>query len=242
MGRWVAPVALATVLAIAGCGGSEADELSPVSLDGEPVGAVAREPGVTVLRFVQAARRADAAQMWALLSEATRASIGPSFRQFSGGTAPELSENFEDFEQARVTLSRALDDRWAIGAVVGLYESEDEEPEPAAYAAALRREDGRWRLELGGVVVARLEPDPLEEVGRRPELRAEAEAGGEIERMLVWLDGRPVGVRPERKLPFTAEIRGVPDRPLAPGDHALVVFAETQDTAGALAWPFAVSG
>jgi hypothetical protein len=240
VGRWVVVGALAAALA-AGCGGSEADEPAPVSLDGEPVGSAAPEPGQTVLRFVQAARRGDALGMWTLLSKATHASFGPSLRQFSRGTAPELAENFEDFRQARVALSRVLGERWAVGAVVGRYETDEDEPEPAAYAAALRREDGRWRLELGGVVIARLEPDPLEEVGRRPELRAEAEAGREIDRMLVWLDGRPVAVRPERKLPFTAEIQGVPERPLEPGDHAMVVFAETRDTAGALAWPFEVN-
>lgn len=219
--------ALATAGVLAGCGGEE-QRLPSLSLDADPHGSQLSGPGETVLRFVQAARAGNGSRMTALLSDATRESFGP-------GALADLADDFAGFSHGRVVLSERLDDRWAVGSVAG--RSEDDEP--AAYAAALLLEDGEWRLELAGVVFGRLRPGPLDETHDRPELRAEAQAGGEVEQLLAWMDGRPVRAFPLRRT-FTAEIRGRLDRPLPPGGHVVVVFAATADTAAAFAWPFEV--
>ncbi len=220
--------ALALAAALAGCGGEE--RLRTLALDAAPAGVEAPGPGKTVLRFVQAARARDAVRMEALLSASTRETLGP-------GALYDLAEDFSGFTGGRIVLSRALEGGWAVGAVAGRSEDDD----PAAYAAALRLERGSWRLELGGALFGRLRPGPLEQTDARPELRAEAQAGDEIEELLAWVDDRPVRAFPRRGR-FTAEIRGRLDRELAAGEHTVVVFATTADTAGALAWPFEVTG
>jgi len=232
-------VALAALCAaLVGCG---SDEKLPAIRVGTPQpGAAAPGPGEVVLRFVQAARRGDAEQMWALLSEPTRRSIGPGVTSFAKGTAPDLIKSFEDFRRGRILLSRRLEDAWAVGAVAGRYESDDGESDPAAYATALRHEGGTWRIELYAVVIARLRPGPLGTTGDRPDVRAEAQAGDGVERMFLWLDGRAARVPYARTSAFTGELRGRPIEPLAAGDHAAVVFAQTGVTAGAQAWSFHV--
>jgi len=227
------------VVVVAGCG---SEKLTAVDLGANQPGSADPEPGQTVLRFVQAARRGDAEQMWGLLSEPTRRSIGPGLLPFSRGTATDLFDSFEDFRQGRVLLSRRLDDTWAVGAVSGRFDTDEDDSEPAAYAVALRREHGKWRVELAGLVIARLRPPPADTASDRPELGAEAQAGSNVERMLLWLDGTAARVPYERTSPFTGEIDGRPQETVGRGEHAVVVFAETRDTAGAQAWTFDVGG
>jgi hypothetical protein len=239
--RFVRAAAAAALLVVvaAGCG---SEQLAEIHLGTEQPGSADPEPGLTVLRFVQAARRGDAEQMWGLLSEPTRRSIGPGLLPFSRGTATDLFDSFEDFRQGRVLLSRRLDDEWAVGALSGRFDTEEGDSESAAYAVALRREDGRWRVELAGLVIARLRPPPADTAGDRPELGAETQAGSNVERMLLWLDGAAARVPYERTSPFTGEIDGRPQEPVGPGEHTVVVFARTRDTAGAQAWTFDVGG
>ncbi|MEX2212340.1 MAG: hypothetical protein WD689_11330 [Gaiellaceae bacterium] len=213
----------------AGCGGEE--RLPVLRLDAEPVGSPARGPGLVVLAFVQAARAGDTKAMRALMSAETRASYAP-------GVAGELADDFEGFSGPRVELSLRLDGGWAVAAVSG--RSRDDEP--AAYAAALRLEAGRWRLELGGIAFGLLKPAPLAEVGERPELRVEAQAGTEIDELALWIGDRPVLSHPIRRRSFTREVWGRLDRPLDPGPQIAVAFAVAGETAGAFAWPFEVEG
>jgi len=231
--------ALCAVLA-AGCG--SADELPAVHLNVEQPGSPDPEAGLTVLRFVQAARRGDAERMWNLLSEPTQRSIGPGVLPFARGTASDLYDSFADFEQGQVLLSRRLDDKWAVGAVSGRFENDEGDSEPAAYAVALRREHDKWRVELAGLVIARLRPSPAKTTGNRPELRAEAQAGNGLERMLMWVDGSAARVPFIRTSDFTGEIDGKAMQKIPAGEHAAVVFAQTPVTAGAQAWTFDVDG
>jgi hypothetical protein len=233
-------VALAALCAVLGTACGSEERLPSIHVGATQPGAATRDPGEIVLRFVQAARRGDAELMWALLSEPTRRSVGPGVKSFEVGTAPDITKSFEDFRGGRVLLSRSLDDEWAVGAVTGRYEPEDGEPEPAAYAAALRHEGETWRIELYGLVIARLRPEPLGTTDDRPEVRAEAQAGDEIDRMLLWLDDVAASAPYVRTSAFTGEVRGRPSEPVPGGEHALVVFAKTRATAGALAWSFEV--
>lgn len=210
----------------AGCGG---DRRLPV-LSLEPAGYVpTREPGLTVLRFVQAARSGDSGRMRALMSVDTRASFGP-------GAVEEVARQLEGFAEARIVLGRPLDERWAVGAVAG----RNDEGESAAWAAALHFENGRWRVELGGVFFTRMRPAPLEEADPRAEIRVEAQAGGEVDELRAWVGRRPVRAYALRRQPFTREIWGRLRTALPEGQHTLVAFATAGETAGAFAWPFEV--
>lgn len=243
MWRWVTAALAAAVIVSAGCGGGEDEALPRLAAGERPgFGIQSPAPGRAVLRFVRAAQRGDAAVMWSLLSAPTRETMGGTLGVFRRGSAQEIHDDFVGFTRARVALSRRLDGRWGVGAVIGLWVEEEEEPEPTAYAAAVRREPRGWRIELGGVVIEKLEPDPADETDERPEIGAEAQTAGEVERMLAWLDGAPLDARKRHDMPFTAQIGGVPEQDLAPGEHSLVVFAATRDTAAAVAWPFLVEG
>ena len=180
--------------------------------------------------------------MWGLLSRPTRGSIGPTLAEFRSSTAQELTRGLGALAAGtRVTLSRSLDEEWAVAAVAGVRVVEGKR-EDFSYGAALRREGGALRLELAGAVVSGHEPGPLEEVTERhPAIATTISAGSDVTRVLAWLDGRPLpAARGEEDLPFTATLRGRRPEPLAPGRHEVVVFAATDRTAVASAWSFTV--
>ena len=111
--------------------------------------------------------------------------------------------------------------------------------EPFAYAVAFVRERGRWRIELGGVVIDGLAPEPLEIASRLPRVALNVSAGGQVGRVLLWVDSRPLAHERRSDAPFSA--RGVARTPsLRPGRHHAVGFGFAGGAAGAVAWTFAV--
>ena len=223
-----AAAALLVAAIAAGCGGGEPLPVISFAARGN---AGPREPGLAALRFVQAASSGDTDRMRALMSADTRTAFGP-------GGAAEIARQLSGFEEGRIVLSRALDDRWAVAAVAGL----SEDGEPAAWGAALRREHERWRVELGGVFFTRLRPTPGGEAATEPEIRVEAQAGGEVDDVRLWLGRRELVTHAFRRQPFTREVWGRLREALPEGRYTLVAFATSGETAGAIAWPFDVDG
>jgi hypothetical protein len=219
--------------------GTTSEEGFAVPVDG---GTADPEPGRILLSFVRAAARGDAKAMWDLLSEPTRASIGPTFADFRTGAAVNLEMGLGTLApNAEVILSRRLEEDWAVAAIAGDRTVEGER-EHYAYGAALLPEDGSLKLELGGVVISGYKPEPLQEIDeRRPELAANVGAGGDLSDVRMWLDGEPFEARRgANDTPFTATLRGRPEQPLTAGEHEVVVFAATSETATASAWSFTV--
>ena len=233
-------LALAVVAVLtAGCSVSAGDDVA-VAQSGERAanGRPDAAPGRVLLRFARAGRRSDMSAMWALLSRDTRASFGGTLSRFRHDAGPDFADDFELVEDERVVLSRRLG-RFAVAALAGMRPpDEGEDLEEYAFAAALVREPAGWRLELGGVAISRAQPSPLDETDDRPVVGARADAAGRVERLLVWLDGRPFRAPLERELVFSAELEARPARPLAPGVHHVVAFAQAGRTAAAIAWPF----
>jgi hypothetical protein len=212
----------------------------PPPVDG---GVADEEPGEVLLRFVRAAEKGDAETMWSLLTEPTQASIGPTFDDFRGDAANTLQAGLGTLAPtAKVVLSRKLDDDWAVAAIAGVQEDDGGELDPYAYGAALLPENGKLKLELGGVVITGYKPAPTARIDEaQPTIAANAGAGGDLQDVRMWLDGEPFPAqRGENDTPFTATLRGEPAQPLAPGRHDVVVFAATADTATASAWSFTV--
>lgn len=238
-----AALGLLLLLALAGCGGDGEPPPPAVGLravEGAPASAGAAD---VFERFLDAAASGDAVTMWGLLSGPTRDSIGPTLDRFRRSAALDLQDAAGSFVgDARPVVARTFDPHWAVAAVAGVVEDEDGEREPAAYAAALRREDAGWRLELNGVFFAWHSPPPLAELGsdEPPLVGVVAQSSARIERMVVWLDGRAAGSRAVRPQPFVGAIEARAPAPLAPGVHVVTVFAATDETAAAQAWPFEV--
>jgi hypothetical protein len=193
--------------------------------------------GRLLLRFTRAAADGDARTMWNMLTSATQASIGPSLTEFRNQSASEFQEGLGTIAPtAEVTLSRRLRD-FGIGAIAGERQVEGNS-EYFAYAVAFMQEEGAWRIELGGVIVTGLKPEPLQKVGPRPQLAADVGAGGELNNVLMWLDGEPFAAAEDDATPFAAQLRGMPEEPLKAGRHVIVVFADAGLTASALSWTF----
>jgi hypothetical protein len=180
--------------------------------------------------------------MWNLLSEPTKASVGPTLEDFRAGAGQEFARGLGSLApSAKVIFSRKLDEDWSAAAVSGVRTEGDTE-ERYSYGAALLPEDGKLKLELGGVVVKGWRPEPTEEItDTTPVVGANVGAGGDLTDLRLWLDGKPLPfARGANDTPFTATLRGEPSQPLAKGEHEALVFAATDVTATASAWGFTV--
>jgi hypothetical protein len=247
-------------LVVTGCSGSDSNEAAPTgsgattgatgttATGSEPAPSPAHggeadpAPGRVLLRFVKAAGRNDAAGMWRLLSAPTQATIGPTLDDFRAGAAQDFTRGLGSLApSAKVILSRKLGSDWSVAAVSG-EQTSGGKAERYSYGAALVPEGRALKLELGGVVVTRYKPPPLAEVSDpQPVVGANVGAGGDLTDVRLWLDGKPLPFeRGANDSPFTATMRGMPARPLDPGEHQVVVFAATDATATASAWPFTV--
>jgi hypothetical protein len=197
-------------------------------------------PGDALVRFMAAARAANAEAMWELLSEPTRARLGPALADFRKGAAPRLHRDVGSFLKGRSSLFLAepITQEFAVAAVRGRRWKEGRQ-ENAAYAAALRLEGSRWKLELGGPIRLRaLVPDPGEVQHETARLAAEVKAEATVVEGGLWLDGLGLpgqagGVDDRTLSMFTDFVHG-----LAHGPHAAVAFASTDENASALAWMF----
>jgi hypothetical protein len=249
---------LCLLVLVAGCAGGDDDEAADTtSATTEPAttsagGATTSEGvlsqgtpnpvmGETLLRFVKAAGRGDAGGMWAELDIATRASIGPTLSDFSTGNANGFNQGLGTLaDSARVVLSRQIGDTFGVAAIVGTRTVQGEKEE-FAYGAALLNEDDRWKLELGGIVITGLVPEPLAKTSdRTPRIAGNVGAAGDFTELHMWLDGKPLRVRNEGQTPFTAKLSAQPPESLKPGHHVAITFAATDETATATAWPFTV--
>ena len=243
MTRVPAPWRSATSLALAGCaGGDEEPAQATASAAGAVETAADPGPGRALAAFVAAARRGDTAALWRLLSTPSRAGLGGSEASFRRDAGRELVSWLGRVRPGEeVELSQRIGARWGVAAFSGRRLVEGEaDADDFAYGAAFRRERGAWRLDLGGLVVGGVRPEPLEEVGPEPELRADVAAGGRVRTFLLWHDGRALQAASEADTPFAARVRARPAAPLAEGLHVGVAFAATDAASGAVAWPFRV--
>jgi hypothetical protein len=235
-------VALAAVAASAGCAGGDEDRADAARPSTGAVATVADPaPGRLLQAFIGAARRSDEPALWRLLSTSSQAGFGGSLAAFRRDAGEDLVSWLGRVRAGeQVVLSQRIGRRWAVAAIEGTRLVEGE-MDDFAYAAAFRREDGRWRIDLGGLVVGGVRPEPLDEVEPEPELRADVAAGQQVRTFLLWLDGRALDAAPEAESPFAARVRARPAEPVGEGRHVGVAFASTEDAAGAVAWPFHVA-
>ena len=168
--------------------------------------------------------------MWERLSAPTRERLGPTFGAFRRDAARALERELAPVGSRReLILSQTITARFAVAAV-----GRGSEP----YAAALRLEDGLWRVELASPIrIQPLRPKPGEEVERRTQLAAEVIAGTPLFEAGLWLDGVAFPSRGGGQSPSELTMFGETST-LARGPHSVVAFASTAANAAARAWTF----
>lgn len=227
-------IAAVCLLATGCAGGGDERETAPApspSLPATTAAAAPADPGEALDAFIEAAAAADTQAMWELLTERSRERLGPSIAEFRAGAGARLAERLASLAAANAgpVLSERITLDVGVAAVAG---------PGAAFAAAVRLEEGEWLLELGAPIRIRpLRPDPGETVHTRTQVAAEFKAPSAILEAGLWIDGRAVparggGVSPSYLTVF-AEVRE-----LRAGAHSTVAFVLAGEDAGALAWPF----
>jgi hypothetical protein len=250
---WLLPVVVLATLVAACSSGDEpepssapppttATETGSSGATTPPESVVAPPPGPTLEEFVAAARAGDTDAMWALLSAPSRERLGPTVARFRRGQARRLRTTLGSFIEGRsaVFLNEQVSADFAVAAFGGLQTIRGKERR-GAFAAALRYEDGDWRLEFGGPVkLEALVPDPGDVENENSQVAAGVAADAAILEGGLWLDGEAVagesGGTDDRHITFYSDL--VTD--LEKGPHAAVAFASTADDASALAWLFSV--
>jgi hypothetical protein len=220
--------------------GSTETESAPAPPPPPPPAAAGERPGRVLTRFVRAARARTYAAMWELLSQPTQRRLGPSLERFRSGVGRGLARELGAFVpgRSRAFLDEPITSLFAVAAYGGRTRLGGAQPY-ATYAAALRREGGFWRLELGGPVELRpLGPDPGSVENGAIQVAAEVESAAPIVEGGMWLDGQAVpgrsaGLGATRMTMFGDARAGIPR-----GPHAVVAFASTFADASALAWTF----
>ena len=196
-----------------------------------------------LVRFIAAAGDGDAAGMWELLSRPTKKRLGPTERRFAAGEAGELERvvgSFARLDAFHLILAEPLNAEWGIAAIEGRREVEGEQ-RFGAYAAALRAESGRWKLELGGDIRLRpLGPDPGDVKEAHPLLAVEISSGARVLEGGLWLDGAAFPAEGGGSDARHFTIFGEPMEALTRGRHSVVAFGMAGKTAAAVAWTFSV--
>ena len=171
--------------------------------------------------------------MWQRLSVPTRRRLGPTLDGFRGDAARALELELASLgRRHELILSQTITSTFAVAAVARGSE---------AYAAALRLENGLWRVELGSPVRIRpLRPKPAETVPRRTQLAAEVTAGATLVEAGLWLDGVAFPTRGGGATPSELTMFGEASA-LPAGAHSVVAFASTGANAAARAWTFRAS-
>lgn len=253
MRSWIVAAVLLVVL---GAACSRGDETEPASAPSPtaatetdssgatspPESVVAPPPGPTLEEFVAAARAGDSDAMWALLSTPSQERLGPTPGRFRRGEGRRLRASLGSFIEGKsaVFLNEQVSADFAVAAFGGRRAVGGKERR-GAFAAALRYEDGDWRVELGGPVkLEALVPDPGEVENENAQVAAGVAADAAILEGGLWLDGEAVGGESggtdDRHITFYSD----PVTDLVQGPHAAVAFASTAREASALAWLFTV--
>jgi hypothetical protein len=180
--------------------------------------------------------------MWSLLSHPSRERLGPGEGDFERKLAKGFRRGLGSFAGTgyATLLSVETPSGWGVAAIAGR-RVRDGKPEFAAYAAALRREGGVWKLELGDPVrIAALEPPAGGTVGAQPRIRVRLTATAPIHEAGVWLDGATLPARIRATTARDIRIEAEPVSEISRGWHVTIVFGRAGDQAAAGAAPFRV--
>ncbi len=222
--RRLAPALLLLPLAAA-CGGGGGAKKRP-SL-------AAPDPGKAALAtLMKAAVDDDRKALWNVLSTPSQQRLGP-FDTFKAQSAPIIERALRPFETGRLVpfVSQSISQQFGIVAVRN---------GSKALAFPLRHESGGWKIETPGPVQFQILGPRPGSSGTVAQIGVEVRSPGVIGDAIVWVDGKLVRptLAPARG---TATVFANLARPLPPGVHIAVVYAEEGSNAGAEAWTFSAT-
>lgn len=232
-------IAVGVTVLLAACSGEKSEKESSPPSPGPAAQELLAEiertrPGVALQDFVRAAASGDERRLWERLSTPTRRRYGPTSARFRRSAAERLVRELESLgRRPQLILSQTITRTFAVAAVGRA---------SRVFAAALRLEDGLWRLELGSTVrIKPLRPKPGEIVLRRTQVAAEVKAGAPIVEAGLWLDGLAFPSRGGGPTPNALTMFGETTS-LARGRHSVIAFASTRRNASAFGWGFQAGG
>jgi hypothetical protein len=221
----VAILITAAAIALAGCGGGN----DSVNASGSTKD---RDPGREVLAaLVDAAQKNDATTMWTLLSKPTQRRYGPTLAAFRRTHAAELRRELAPYAGGKLPVQISENIGFGFG-VVALARGEH------AYAVPLRKENGFWRVELGGPFrIAVLGPPPSSRGKFLKQIGIETHGPQAAGVALLYLDGVTLDVN-SFEGPTSSTVYANFEEKLTPGLHTVVAYASSGRHVAARAWTF----
>ncbi len=211
---------------VAACGGGGSKSSAPPA----STGIEAPDPGKQAFAtLVHAAVQTDRKGMWNALSKESQKRLGP-YSQFAETTAPLIARALAPFENKDLVpfISQSLSQRFGVVAV---------RSGAKALAFPVRSENGTWKIETPGPLSFRiLSPQPGSKSSVE-QIAVEVRSPGVVDDAVVWVDGkllRPTLAPAKGRATVFANL----DKPLPPGTHIAVVYAEEGNDASAQAWTF----
>lgn len=224
---------LASGFALAACGGDgeAADETNEQTTTELPGPSPAGTPREAVEDFLRAVEANDRRLAWALLSTETKTSFELDEQHFAEVLLPALRAELKPGGQP--IFSERFGTERALIVLEGVAKG-------APFAAALRAEDGGWRIELFYPEFNPTRPAPGERVkaGVREPLTLDIVRRQDKElEVKAWLDGKPLPVTVETKGNFLVTYEAT--YTVKPGKHTVIAYATTEEgLSGAAAWEF----
>jgi hypothetical protein len=228
-----------SVLVLAACGGKSATTTTNDFPPRPPIRTTTPpDPGKDAIdAFVTAARHGDVDALWEALSTRSKHRLGPTITLFRQRAAKRISEEVGSFGDYKVIVSERITPDFGVVAIDGSHVVEGKRLRDV-YAAALRLEGAKWKLELNGPVHVRpIGPDP----GAREQVVAQVAAAvsgeGGTGSAVFYVDGlteNPKIYGTQRNSTLVVNY----DPALDPGRHTVVVFGNVGHDASATGWWF----
>jgi hypothetical protein len=208
----------------AACGGSDKSYAPATST------AAGADPGkAAIVALFQAAARDNRKALWNLLSTESQRRLG-GYDAFQSQGAQIMERALVPFANKDMTpfISQSLSQQFGIVAI---------RSGGKGLAFPLRHENGQWKIETPGPLVFRILGPQPGSTGQVSQIAFEVHSPGVVDDAVVWIDGkavRPTLAPAKGRATVFASLR----RPLAPGTHIAVGYAQEGNQASAEAWTF----
>jgi hypothetical protein len=208
----------------AACGGSDKSSTPSTSTT------ATADPGkAAIVALFQAASKDDRKALWNLLSTQSQKRLG-GYDTFEKQGAEIMERALVPFANKDLSpfVSQSLSQQFGVVAI---------RSGAKALAFPLRNENGQWKIETPGPLVFQILGPQPGSTGQVTQVAFEVHSPGVVDDAVVWVDGRLV--RPTlAPAKGRATVFASLSKPLAPGTHIAVGYAEEGNEASAQAWAF----